>query len=33
MASEKRASMVAYYSVLIPEARLALMRARVGWQV
>ena len=29
MASEKRASMVAYYSVLIPEARLALMRARV----
>ena len=29
MASEKRASMVAYYSVLIPEARLPLMRARV----
>jgi hypothetical protein len=29
MASEKRASMVAYYSVLIPEARLALVRARV----
>ncbi len=29
MASENRASMVAYYSVLIPEARLALMRARV----
>jgi hypothetical protein len=29
MASEKRASMVAYYSVLIPDARLALMRARV----
>lgn len=28
MASEKRASMVAYYSVLIPDARLALMRAR-----
>ncbi|MEI2512915.1 ammonium transporter [Acinetobacter soli] len=29
MASENRASMVAYYSVLIPEARLPLMRARV----
>ena len=29
MASEKRASMVAYYSILIPEGRLALMRARV----
>ncbi|MGY0204507.1 ammonium transporter [Acinetobacter soli] len=29
MASENRASMVAYYSVLIPEARLALMRALV----
>ena len=29
MASEKRASMVAYYSVLIPDARLALMRATV----
>lgn len=29
IASENRASMVAYYSVLIPEARLALMRARV----
>ncbi len=29
MATESRASMVAYYSVLIPEARLALMRARV----
>ena len=29
MATEKRASMVAYYSVLIPEARLPLMRARV----
>ncbi|TCB54203.1 ammonium transporter [Acinetobacter terrestris] len=29
MASEKRASMVAYYSVLIPDARLPLMRARV----
>ena len=28
-ASENRASMVAYYSVLIPDARLALMRARV----
>jgi len=28
MASEKRASMVAYYSVLIPDARLALMLAR-----
>ncbi len=29
MASEKHASMVAYYSVLIPDARLPLMRARV----
>ncbi|MDV2469734.1 ammonium transporter [Acinetobacter chinensis] len=29
MATEKRASMVAYYSVLLPEARLSLMRARV----
>lgn len=29
MASENRASMVAYYSVLIPDARLPLMRARV----
>ena len=29
MATEKRASMVAYYSVLIPDARLPLMRARV----
>lgn len=29
MATESRASMVAYYSVLIPEARLPLMRARV----
>jgi len=29
MATEKRASMVAYYSVLIPEARLPLMRAIV----
>ena len=29
MATENRASMVAYYSILIPEARLALMRARV----
>ena len=28
-ATESRASMVAYYSVLIPDARLALMRARV----
>jgi hypothetical protein len=28
-ATEDRASMVAYYSVLIPEARLPLMRARV----
>ncbi len=28
-ATENRASMVAYYSVLIPEARLPLMRARV----
>ena len=30
MATEKRASMVAYYSVLIPEARLALTRALVN---
>ena len=29
MATEKRASMVAYYSVLLPDARLPLMRARV----
>jgi len=29
MATEQRASMVAYYSVLIPDARLPLMRARV----
>lgn len=29
MASEKRASMVAYYSVLIPDAKLPLMRALV----
>ena len=29
MATESRASMVAYYSVLLPEARLPLMRARV----
>ena len=29
MASSDRASMVAYYSVLIPDARLTLMRARV----
>ncbi|ANF80985.1 hypothetical protein A3K93_01465 [Acinetobacter sp. NCu2D-2] len=29
MATENRASMVAYYSVLLPEARLPLMRARV----
>ena len=28
-ATENRASMVAYYSILIPEARLPLMRARV----
>jgi len=28
-ASENRASMVAYYSILIPEARLPLMRALV----
>jgi hypothetical protein len=28
-ATESRASMVAYYSILIPEARLPLMRARV----
>ncbi|WP_419819653.1 ammonium transporter [Acinetobacter sp.] len=32
MATESRASMVAYYSVLIPDARLALMRARVAEQ-
>jgi len=32
MATESRASMVAYYSVLIPGARLALMRARVEEQ-
>ncbi|OTG67412.1 ammonium transporter [Acinetobacter silvestris] len=29
LATEKRASMVAYYSVLLPTARLPLMRARV----
>ncbi|WP_122901039.1 ammonium transporter [Acinetobacter sp. B51(2017)] len=29
MATENRASMVAYYSILIPDARLHLMRARV----
>jgi hypothetical protein len=29
LATESRASMVAYYSILIPEARLPLMRARV----
>ncbi len=29
MATENRASMVAYYSVLLPEARLPLMRARI----
>ena len=29
MASEKRASMVAYYSILLPEARLPLLRARI----
>ena len=29
MASPQRASMVAYYSILIPDARLPLMRARV----
>ncbi|MEB3753052.1 ammonium transporter [Acinetobacter sp. MD2(2019)] len=28
-ATETRASMVAYYSVLLPEAKLALMRARI----
>ena len=28
-ATETRASMVAYYSVLLPDARLALMRARI----
>lgn len=32
MATESSASMVAYYSVLIPDARLALMRARVEEQ-
>lgn len=31
-ATENRASMVAYYSVLIPEARLPLMRALVEEQ-
>ena len=29
MATENRASMVAYYSILLPNARLPLMRARV----
>lgn len=29
MVTENRASMVAYYSVLLPEARLPLMRARI----
>ena len=29
MASSSRASMVAYYSILIPDARLPLMRTRV----
>ncbi|TXJ07776.1 MAG: ammonium transporter [Acinetobacter sp.] len=28
-ASEQRASMVAYYSILVPDGRLPLMRARV----
>lgn len=28
-ASESRASMVAYYSILVPEGKFALMRARV----
>lgn len=32
IATENRASMVAYYSVLIPDARLPLMRARVEEQ-
>ncbi|WP_374665477.1 ammonium transporter [Acinetobacter sp.] len=32
MATEKRASMVAYYSILLPDARLPLMRARVSDQ-
>ena len=32
MASSSRASMVAYYSILIPDARLPLMRARVEEQ-
>ncbi|NNH25415.1 ammonium transporter [Acinetobacter terrestris] len=32
MATESRASMVAYYSILIPDARLPLMRARVEEQ-
>ncbi|AMW77809.1 hypothetical protein AMD27_02160 [Acinetobacter sp. TGL-Y2] len=31
-ATENRASMVAYYSVIIPEGRLLLMRARVEEQ-
>lgn len=33
MATEKRASMVAYYSVLLPEARLPLLRAKVQDQM
>lgn len=32
MASSSRASMVAYYSILIPDARLPLMHARVEEQ-
>ena len=32
MATENRASMVAYYSVLIPDGRLPLMRTRVEGQ-
>jgi hypothetical protein len=32
MASEKRASMVAYYSVLIPDARLPYACKSCGWQ-
>ena len=32
MASSNRASMVAYYSVLIPDARLPLMQARIEEQ-
>ena len=33
MATEDRASMVAYYSVLLPQARLPLMRVKVEDQI